>query len=466
MKDKDIRQLIDMCDAPDEKSESAVSAEEIRSLVMAKVRRKKKEGFADTENIDYVEPRFVSVNIKEKTRFGIKTVAATAVCVGIVGILAYFAREDIGSEQFAANNGEEIPITDMSVSDTLTESDSDSAAETHPEAAEKFELLNGVTVNLVSDDNIITDYSVLHTLFAMEEDRVFFIGNGEHTDITDDISGDNVFIYSYTHPERHKLHYIAAAGVPANFGYIEVYPISFVDSDGSETRWAVFSVGLGCVNNGYLTTNVANKLREAYGIDSPVYESCNNKLMDLTDFSGKGGKVYSANLIDGAVIKLLNNGITEVITREPVEILEIQDGCLWVKNKGWDDINVTEEAQSKEYYIADLKLDNIKHVFIVRNTTDPDECGYIDIFTIDDETIGMQAIGRNIDNPYFQLASQAKKYKNWVYDAFKELELEISDYSGEGTASAYDPAAVRLQGFKLPYRVPVSDSSGYMYFNF
>lgn len=162
----------------------------------------------------------------------------------------------------------------------------------------------------------------------------------------------------------------------------------------------------------------------------------------------------------------MNNGITEVITREPVEILEIQDGCLWVKNKGWDDINVTEEAQSKEYYIADLKLDNIKHVFIVRNTTDPDECGYIDIFTIDDETIGMQAIGRNIDNPYFQLASQAKKYKNWVYDAFKELELEISDYSGEGTASAYDPAAVRLQGFKLPYRVPVSDSSGYMYFNF
>lgn len=50
MKDKDIRQLIDMCDAPDEKSESAVSAEEIRSLVMAKVRRKKKEGFADTED--------------------------------------------------------------------------------------------------------------------------------------------------------------------------------------------------------------------------------------------------------------------------------------------------------------------------------------------------------------------------------------------------------------------------------
>ncbi len=51
MKDKDIRRLINMCDAPDEKSESAVSAEEVRSLVMAKVKGKKKEGFADTENI-------------------------------------------------------------------------------------------------------------------------------------------------------------------------------------------------------------------------------------------------------------------------------------------------------------------------------------------------------------------------------------------------------------------------------
>ena len=53
MKDKDIRRLINMCDAPDEKSESAVSAEEVRSLVMAKVKGKKKEGFADTENIAY-----------------------------------------------------------------------------------------------------------------------------------------------------------------------------------------------------------------------------------------------------------------------------------------------------------------------------------------------------------------------------------------------------------------------------
>ncbi len=610
MKDKDIRRLIDACTAPSEKGDSAVSkvsAEEVRKIVMAKVKGEKKEGFSEAENIEYAQPLYVSVNKKEKRRFGIRIAAGSAAaCVGIVGIWAYFARAGIGSERLSPEDGEENPITDTAEANepdaytvTLLDGtrytyDIDTQTETlvssgftevlklegeklyftgngefidvaeasgdkayyvygyYNEATggehrvfvnntnepfycayfelyqmegfkwrargrncyeqnggakqwvtealgdigltlceslndggntvdlsgdvlmdsttvpiflnefdpldsisskdEEFTLMDGTLVGIDADGEISADRIMYNTLFAMEGDRVFFIGNGEHMDITDRISVDSVFIYPYTHQKRQKTHYIAATGDPTSFGYTEVYPI-FDDPDSAAAKWAASAVGLGSADSDRLMNKVVNRLREEYGINLLRREFCEGEPMDLTDFSGKGGRAYSVDLIDVSTVKYPGDGM-EVITREPIEILEIQDGCLWIKNKGWDDVNVTEEAQGKEYYIAELGINGKPHIFIVNNTIDPDECGYIDIFSVNGEDTGKFGVGRNIENPGFYMASQAKRYMNWLYEAFEELGFTMV----ESSEDACNPTEVYIQSHDLPYRVPVSDS--------
>lgn len=93
---------------------------------------------------------------------------------------------------------------------------------------ERFRLLDGSTVRarLTSDENTLVHESGSDgkELFAAEDGRIYFIGSGEHIDITDSIGEDKAYVYTYTHPERNIKHYFIAGGSADSFGYAEVFP--------------------------------------------------------------------------------------------------------------------------------------------------------------------------------------------------------------------------------------------------
>lgn len=88
-------------------------------------------------------------------------------------------------------------------------------------------------------------------IFSSEGGRIYFTGNGEHADITDEISEDRAYIYSYVHPERNVVHYVAAGGWGDGFGYAEIYPDC--DRDG----W-------GCNGFNYMSDDSAEDISEDY----------------------------------------------------------------------------------------------------------------------------------------------------------------------------------------------------------
>ncbi|MCM1055316.1 MAG: hypothetical protein NC394_07325 [Bacteroides sp.] len=80
----------------------------------------------------------------------------------------------------------------------------------------------------------------LTELFASEDGRIYFIGNGEHEDITDIIGEGGTYIYSYVHPERNTLHYLVAGGVGDSFGYAELFP------NAEQGSWT--ASGINCID--------------------------------------------------------------------------------------------------------------------------------------------------------------------------------------------------------------------------
>lgn len=86
-------------------------------------------------------------------------------------------------------------------------------------------------------------------IFSSEGGRIYFTGNGEHADITDEIGEDRAYIYSYVHPDRNVVHYVAAGGWGDGFGYAEIYPDC--DRDG----W-------GCNGFNYMSDDSAEDISE------------------------------------------------------------------------------------------------------------------------------------------------------------------------------------------------------------
>lgn len=115
---------------------------------------------------------------------------------------------------------------------------------------EEFHLLDNSLIKFgKAEGNNNTHYSYgynfdITDIFSTEEGRIYFIGNGEHVDITDEIGEDKAYIYPYVNPERNVVHYLVAGGWGDSFGYGEIYP--YGDRDG----W-------GCDGANYLTEDLA-----------------------------------------------------------------------------------------------------------------------------------------------------------------------------------------------------------------
>lgn len=56
---------------------------------------------------------------------------------------------------------------------------------------------------------------------VVEDGRVWFIGDGQHTDITDLIDADTPYLYTYTDPETKAVTYTAVGGTVEDLGWFE-----------------------------------------------------------------------------------------------------------------------------------------------------------------------------------------------------------------------------------------------------
>lgn len=77
----------------------------------------------------------------------------------------------------------------------------------------------------------------------VEEDRVWFIADGQHTDITDLIDASTPYLYTYTDPETMAVTYTAVGGTMEDLGWFE-YARWYQTDDRSEA---------GCVGENYYT---------------------------------------------------------------------------------------------------------------------------------------------------------------------------------------------------------------------
>ena len=77
-----------------------------------------------------------------------------------------------------------------------------------------------------------------------ENDRLYFIADGEHTDITDLVDENTPYIYSYVNTEGFTC-YIIAGGAAGDYGYFELLPVgdtgtwsaSMSNTRASEDSW-------------------------------------------------------------------------------------------------------------------------------------------------------------------------------------------------------------------------------------
>lgn len=78
----------------------------------------------------------------------------------------------------------------------------------------------------------------------VEEGRVWFIADGQHTDITDLIDASTPYLYTYTDPETMAVTYTAVGGTPEDLGWFE-YALWYQMDDGQS--------GAGCLGENYYT---------------------------------------------------------------------------------------------------------------------------------------------------------------------------------------------------------------------
>lgn len=307
MRDKDIKRIINNASDGEEYS---VNSEDIRNALMERIGKSSNNQEASESKI--IEPIVVTAHKEKKYSFAKITASVAAAClgIGIIGAAAY-------------NNGfglEQLPIYDSdNVSDSLysenimaivqTELTAGTENTTAPNSDKKetpiFEeiqipvegtydhstdnnpsdyeitLLDGTVVKLINGESYFIGGDNSRMPISKEWDRLYFIGDGNKRDITDQMSADEYFCVSYVHPQTGLTHYLIAGGdlKAKYFGYIELFWLPG-DNMRAYAVYKFFTEGM----NDYLTGdydpfNVPNKdwldntlkkisdtLKEKYGI--------------------------------------------------------------------------------------------------------------------------------------------------------------------------------------------------------
>ncbi len=86
----------------------------------------------------------------------------------------------------------------------------------------RYHLVVGFPVEQ-TEERFSVDFSTGNAPAVMENDRLWFIADGQHIDITDSIDEDTPYIYTAVNPATNCPSYIIIGGTPDDFGYAEIW---------------------------------------------------------------------------------------------------------------------------------------------------------------------------------------------------------------------------------------------------
>lgn len=208
MKEKDIKTLFAKASYTEEDN---VNTEEIKSDVLKKL--SKTAAIAPTLNEEGVKPVFVAQKARKFPVGKTVAAAATAACLSVVSIstgffglagaeqIALSSDTDVAEEAFSANENEE-EITDFK-----------NGAVT---------LKDGTKVSMSVNSS---DSTKIKLILAEKNKKVYFLGDEQAVDITDEIRTDDPIIIPYENEGSDKTHYIIIGGDVAtgDYGYVEIF---------------------------------------------------------------------------------------------------------------------------------------------------------------------------------------------------------------------------------------------------
>lgn len=283
---------------------------------------------------------------------------------------------------------------------------------------EEFKLMNGDTIRvaLIDEEKLIRPYDNRYTtlvyrnenrnsLFITENGRIFFIGNNEHIDITDEVGEDKAYIYSYTIPDRNKTHYIAAGGTAENFVYTEIYPI--YNEEKNEIMWHSCGAGLDSSDTNPLMAYVVKQLNQ---LNIDIYgEYTFDEALDLT-VGASGSKdnfmpSYSdpipegydlaeeITLLNGDKIKLIRSGdnpynaLEYHVTTNDFPIFSLENGRIFFIGNG-EHIDITDSVSENSAYTYFYTHPdrNKMHCIVALGTADSFE--YAEVYPMDEDENG------------------------------------------------------------------------------
>lgn len=280
---------------------------------------------------------------------------------------------------------------------------------------EEFKLMNGDTIKvaLIDEDDLIRPddnrYAPLvylnenrNSLFVMENDRIFFIGNNEHIDITDEVDEDKAYIYSYTNPDRNKTHYIAAGGTAENFVYTEIYPI--YNEEKNEIMWHSCGMRLGSSATDPLTDYAVKQLNidmyggytfdESLDLTAGASGSKDKFMPSYSDPLPEGYDLAEEiTLLNGDKVKLIRSGDSlcnaleyHVITND-FPIFSLENGRIFFIGNGEHiDITDTVSGNSAYNYFYTHPDRNKTHCIVACGTADSFE--YAEVYPMDEDENG------------------------------------------------------------------------------
>lgn len=338
-----MKRLLNQC-ADNSKTESDISAEEIKQAVMAKINGNAPE--AEIENGEFVQPTFV--NTRPKRKYAL-TAAAAVVCVGVGAAGIAVANGGIGNGDFSA-------LTET------TENTSETAEEYvwEEENAVMIPLLDGQvlyydTVNDSVKGEYHREYNKIQFKVS-QDDQLWFTVDDEKINITEAAGEKDYYVYTYINSGSGKEHQMVVANTTDPFycGYVEIYRLGeHYCGEGDNCYIPVYTGNI---------KDLDDRFFEHYWFKAALYDlgfvddSTEGKHFSLWSESCSNilpCDPYTFNLADGTQIKWFD-GENRYYLDDGTKIIEKNDGArCWQENKvGLETDNVIKAENGRIYYTA------------------------------------------------------------------------------------------------------------------
>lgn len=438
MREKDIKKLFDICAGSGEINNNS---EEIKSAVMKKIGMSTAERFYTAcEGEEAVDPVFVTAPKKKTGKAAIKIAAvgaAAAACFGVSALcMGIFGEGGILSALSQSN-----------------------AEVTGEEKSMQFVFLDGFGFTYIPSDKhpyrFFGGTNTENTIpFLYEKNGRLYIvttkdGEERTEDITDKISSDDFYIYTYNNPANtvNPTHYVIIGGdvSTGDYGYVEIYQINkstnhwgwegnFSDnaSDFPAAHYDLYNLGKEWIANG------VKELEKIYGVAANVVNA--NVLGDNVgfynlhvDFKYKadfkyGHEIMQFTLLDGSQFNLnYNNPGVYFEESDVTPLLYEENGRVYfIANEYGKEIykDITDKINPDDFYIYIYNNPNNPvnqtHYVIVCGDLSEGNYGYWEVFQIYNDKDPLQ-------NQWGYTGQQSKanySEMQWFIDAQNMLKKE------------------------------------------